>query len=457
MRLYSTLKTALGALRRNVMRTLLTTLGIVIGVAAVITMMEIGNGTTIAIQRTMASIGANTLVIVPGAVSISGVNQGSGSKTTLTPQDADAIGKECPTVSSVAPIVRARTQIVYGNRNWVPTYIYGTTPSFLQVREWTDLDKGESFTEHDVRNSSKVCIIGQTIVSELFGGQSPIGKEVRIRNVAFKVIGVLQRKGANVMGMDQDDILLAPWTTIKYRVVASSLGNANQSNTNTANSTELNTLSQIYPNIQQNLYPVPSGTEQADSPKPIRFANVDQILTAAQSGGQIPSAIEQITLLLRERHHLRATAVNDFNVRDMTEIAKAMSSTTELITKLLLCVAMISLVVGGVGIMNIMLVSVTERTREIGLRMAVGAEPGDILRQFLTEAVVLCLLGGTLGIVLGRGSSYIVSAVLHWPTAVSMGAIVAAVVVSASVGVIFGFYPAWKASRLDPIEALRYE
>ncbi len=457
MRFYITMKTALSALRRNVMRTLLTTLGIVIGVAAVISMMEIGNGTTIAIQRTMASIGANTLVIVPGAVSISGVNQGSGSKTTLTPRDADAISKDCPAVRSVAPIVRARTQIVYGNRNWVPTYIYGTTPSFLQVREWTDLDKGEAFTEHDVRNSSKVCIIGQTIVSELFDGQSPIGKEVRIRNVAFKVIGVLQRKGANVMGMDQDDILLAPWTTIKYRVVASALANANQSTTNTANSTEVNSLSQIYPNIQQNLYPVPSDTEQADSPQPIRFANVDQILTAAQSGGQIPSAIEQITMLLRERHHLRAADVNDFNVRDMTEIAKAMSSTTELITKLLLCVAMISLVVGGVGIMNIMLVSVTERTREIGLRMAVGAEPGDILRQFLTEAVVLCLLGGTLGIVLGRGSSYVVSAVLHWPTAVSVGAIVAAVVVSASVGVIFGFYPAWKASRLDPIEALRYE
>jgi ABC-type antimicrobial peptide transport system permease subunit len=259
------------------------------------------------------------------------------------------------------------------------------------------------------------------------------------------------------MGMDQDDILLAPWTTIKYRVVASSLGNANQSNTNTANSREVNTLNQIYPNIQQNLYYVPTNSEQADAPQPIRFANVDQILTAAQSGSQIPFAIEQITTLLRERHHLRATAGNDFNVRDMTEIAKAMSSTTELITKLLLCVAMISLVVGGVGIMNIMLVSVTERTREIGLRMAVGAEPGDILRQFLTEAVVLCLLGGTLGIVLGRGSSYIVSAVLHWPTAVSVGAIVAAVIVSASVGIIFGFYPAWKASRLDPIEALRYE
>ena len=457
MRLYSTMKTAFGALGRNVMRTLLTTLGIVIGVGAVIAMMEIGNGTTIAIQRTMASIGANTLVIVPGAISISGVNQGSGSKMTLTPQDADAITKECPSVRSVAPIVRARTQIVYGNRNWVPTYVYGTTPSFLDVREWTDLDKGDAFTEHDVRNSSKVCIIGQTIVSELFGGESPIGKEIRIRNVAFKVIGVLQKKGANVMGMDQDDILLAPWTTIKYRVVASSLANANQSSTNTANSSEVNTLNLIYPNIQQNLYYVPTDSEQADAPQPIRFANVDQILTAAQSGSQIPFAIEQIIMLLRERHHLRVTDVNDFNVRDMTEIAKAMSSTTELITKLLLCVAMISLVVGGVGIMNIMLVSVTERTREIGLRMAVGAEPSDILRQFLTEAVVLCLLGGTLGIVLGRGSSYIVSAVLHWPTAVSVGAIVAAVIVSASVGVIFGFYPAWKASRLDPIEALRYE
>ena len=457
MKSYGTLKTALGALRRNVMRTMLTTLGIVIGVAAVITMMEIGKGATIAIQRTMASMGANTLVILTGAASTGGINYGVGSMMTLTPQDADTIIKECPAVGSVAPIVRARTQLVYGNRNWVPTYIYGTTPSFLQVRDWTDMDQGEAFTEHDVRNSSKVCIIGQTIVRELFGGQSPIGKEVRIRNVVFKVIGVLRKKGANMMGMDQDDILLAPWTTIKYRVVASSLATANQSATNTSISTEVNTLSKIYPNIQQNLYPVPSATEQADSPKPIRFTNVDQILTAARSGSQIPSAIQQITMLLRERHHLRTTDPNDFNVRDMTEITKAMSSTTELITKLLLCVAMISLVVGGIGIMNIMLVSVTERTREIGLRMAVGAEPGDILRQFLTEAVVLCLLGGTMGIVLGRGSSYIVSSVLHWPTAASVGAIVAAVVVSASVGVIFGFYPAWKASRLDPIDALRYE
>ncbi|MGA2317283.1 MAG: ABC transporter permease [Thermodesulfobacteriota bacterium] len=457
MKSYGILKTASGALRRNVMRTMLTMLGIVIGVAAVITMMEIGKGATIAIQRTMASMGANTLVILPGAANTGGISYGVGSMMTLTPQDADAIIKECPAVGSVAPIVRARTQLVYGNRNWVPTYIYGTTPSFLQVRDWTDMDQGEAFTEHDVRNSSKVCIIGQTIVRELFGGQSPIGKEVRIRNVVFKVIGVLRKKGANMMGMDQDDILLAPWTTIKYRVVASSLAAANQSATNTSISTEVNTLSQIYPNLQQNLYPVPSNTEQADVPQPIRFTNVDNILTAARSTYQIPSAIQQITMLLRERHRLHTTDPNDFNVRDMTEITKALTSTTELITKLLLCVATISLVVGGIGIMNIMLVSVTERTHEIGLRMAVGAEPGDILRQFLTEAVVLCLLGGTVGILLGRGSSYIVSSVLHWPTAASVGAIVAAVVVSASVGVIFGFYPAWKASRLDPIEALRYE
>jgi ABC-type antimicrobial peptide transport system permease subunit len=450
-------KTSLNALRRNVMRTMLTTLGIVIGVAAVITMTEIGNGASIAIQRTMASMGANTLVVIPGAANTGGINFGFGSLMTLTPQDADAIIEECPNVRSVAPIVRARTQLVFGNRNYVPTYLYGTTPSFLDIRDWTDLEDGEAFSEHDVRNANKVCMIGRTIARQLFGEESPIGKEIRIRNVAFKVVGVLRAKGANMMGMDQDDILLAPWTTIKYRVVASSLSAANQSNTNTGNSNEVNTLSQIYPNLQQNLYSVASATEQADTPQPIRFTNVDQILTAARSASLIPSAMQQMTLLLRERHHLLLSDSDDFNIRDMTEITKAMSSTTALITKLLLCVAMISLVVGGIGIMNIMLVSVTERTREIGLRMAVGAAPADILRQFLTEAVVLCLIGGTMGIILGRSASYIVTSVLHWPTAASVGAIVVSVVVSASVGIIFGFYPAWKASRLDPIDALRYE
>jgi ABC-type antimicrobial peptide transport system permease subunit len=457
MKWFRTLTMAFHSLRHNVMRAALTTLGIIIGVAAVIAMMEIGNGSSAAIQHTIASMGANNLLIMPGSASSGGVSYGAGSVITLTPQDGDAILKECPTVDGVAPIVRARTQLVYSNRNWVPMYIYGTTPSFLEVRDWTDLAEGEAFTDRDVRNSSKVCLLGQTIVRELFEGQSPVGKEVRLQNVPFKVIGVLQKKGPNMMGMDQDDILLAPWTTIKYRVVGSSATTVNQSSTTSASSTQVNTLSQIYPNLQQNLYPVPSDTEQADVPQPVRFTNVDQILAAARSGSQIPAAIQQITQLLRERHHIRDGGPDDFSIRDMTEITKVLSSTTVLMTKLLLCVAMISLMVGGVGIMNIMLVSVTERTREIGLRMAVGAEPSDILRQFLTEAVVLCLLGGAMGIVVGRGSSYLVSVVLHWPTAASVGAIVAAVVVSASVGVIFGFYPAWKASRLDPIDALRYE
>jgi ABC-type antimicrobial peptide transport system permease subunit len=457
MKAYRTWKMAFHALRHNIMRAALTTLGIIIGVAAVIAMMEIGNGASLAIQRTMASMGANTLVILPGSSNIAGISTGAGTMVTLTPQDADSIIKDCPAVSWVAPIVRARAQVVYGNRNWVPTFVYGTTPSFLQIRDWTELDEGEAFTEHEVRNSSKVCLVGQTIVRELFGGRSPIGKYVRIRNVAFKVIGVLHKKGANLMGMDQDDILLAPWTTIKYRVVATSLSSANQSSSSTANTNETNTLSQTYPNLQQNLYPVPSVTEQCDTPQPIRFTNVDQILTAAQSSSRIQEAVHSIGTLLRERHRIRGADPDDFNIRDMTEITKAMSSTAEMMTKLLLSVAMISLLVGGIGIMNIMLVSVTERTREIGLRMAVGAEPGDILRQFLTEAVMLCLLGGTAGILVGRGSSYVISLILQWPTAVSPGAIVAAVIVSATVGIAFGFYPAWKASRLHPIEALRYE
>jgi len=414
-------------------------LGIIIGVAAAITMMEIGNGATRAIQRTLTSIAANTLVVIPGAQNVGGINYGIGSVTTLSPNDAEAIALKCPAVAHVAPIVRARTQIVYGNKNWVPTYIYGSTPSFLQVRDWTDLDEGEAFTEHDVRNASKVCMVGRTIVKQLFEGQSPIGKEIRIRNVAFKVLGVLSPKGANVMGQDQDDILLAPWTTIKYRVVATSVSSSNQSVTDTSNATEINSLSQIYPNITTSLYPTPSSNELADVPQPIRFANVDQILTNARSAADVPSAIQQITEVLRENHHLRPGVPDDFTIRDMTEITEAMSSTTELITKLLLYVAMISLVVGGVGIMNIMLVSVTERTHEIGLRMAVGAEPNDILRQFLTEAIVICMFGGIMGILVGRVASILVSRLLNWPTAASVVAIVAAVVVSGSVWRYFRF------------------
>jgi len=457
MRLLRTAKTALRAIRRNVLRAALTMLGIVIGVAAVIAMMEIGNGSSLAIQRTIASMGANNLLVFPGTAASGGVTFGAGSVMTLTPDDADAILREAPAVGSVAPVVRARTQVVYGNRNWVPMYIYGTTPAFLAVRDWTELAEGQAFTDRDVRSANTVCLLGRTVVRQLFGEESPIGKEIRVQNVMFKVVGVLQTKGANMMGMDQDDILLTPWTTIKFRVVGSSVGAVNQSNAATSATNSSTLPSQVYPTTSLSLYPAPSSTQQADTPQPVRFINVDQILAAARSAAQMPAALAQITQLLRERHRLRGDAPDDFQIRDMTEITRTLSSTTALMTKLLLCVAMISLVVGGVGIMNIMLVSVTERTREIGLRMAVGAEPGDILRQFLTEAVLLCLVGGSIGILAGRGSSYLVRTVLHWPTASSVGAIIAAVAVSATVGIVFGFYPAWKASRLDPIEALRYE
>jgi ABC-type antimicrobial peptide transport system permease subunit len=469
-KLYRTLKMAVNALRRNILRSALTTLGIVIGVSAVIAMMEIGQGSSTAVKQTIANMGANMLLVQPGTASSGGVTFGSGSVLTLTPTDADAILRECPSVISVAPVVRARTQVVYGNRNWVPLYIYGTTPSFLDVRDWQDLEEGEAFTDREVRNSSKVCLIGQTLVRELFQGESPVGKEIRVQSVTLKVIGVLSPKGANMMGLDQDDILLAPWTTIKYRVAGTSAGTANQSagasgsvtssgsSANTGPGTTVTTLNQLYPYLDNaQLYPQPSAYQLADTPQPIRFANVDQILTRAESTEAIPQAIREITGLLHERHHIRPGQADDFNIRDMTEMTKALASTSYLMAGLLLCVALISLVVGGVGIMNIMLVSVTERTREIGLRMAVGARAKDILRQFLVEAVVLCLLGGAMGIIFGRGGSFLVKIFLHWPTEPSLPAIIASVLVSAAVGVVFGYYPAWKASRLDPIEALRYE
>jgi macrolide transport system ATP-binding/permease protein len=459
VRLQKMFRTALNGLRRNILRAALTTLGIIIGVASVIAMMEIGRGSASAIQRTIASMGATNLLVLPGTASSGGVSFGAGSVMTLTPQDAEAIASESPAARAVAPIVRARTQVVYGNRNWVPINIYGTTPAFLNVREW-GLAEGAVFTDRDVRNASKVCLLGQRLVRELFEGKSPVGKEVRIKSVAFKVIGVLSAKGANMMGMDQDDIVVAPWTTIKFRVTGSTLANVNQSaatSSSTDTSQQVNTLSQIYPNQGTSLYPLQSTVQAADTPLPVRFTNVDQILVSARSTAQIPAAIQQITQLLRERHRVHQGDPDDFNIRDMTEMTKALTSTTTLMGKLLLAVALISLVVGGVGIMNIMLVSVTERTREIGLRLAVGARSRNILQQFLLESVLLCFCGGIAGIVVGRGVSYLIRVVLHWPTELSVSAIAAAFAVSVMVGIIFGYYPAWKASRLDPIVALRYE
>ena len=403
-------------------------------------------------------MGANNLIVLPGTASSGGVSFGAGSVMTLTPQDAEAIQSESPAVRGAVPVVRARTQVIYGSRNWVPSFIYGTTPAWLEVREW-GLSEGDMFTDRDVRNASKVCVLGQRLVRELFQGENPLGKEVRVKNVSFRVIGVLSAKGANMMGMDQDDVLLAPWTTIKFRVTGSSAETANQSaaGTGSGTSTTVNSLNQIYPTAQNQLYPIPSATQAANTPLPVRFINVDQILTAGRSAQEIPAAIKQITQILRERHRIGPGEPDDFNIRDMTEMTKALTSTSDMMTKLLLAVALISLLVGGVGIMNIMLVSVTERTREIGLRMAVGAWSRDILQQFLAESVILCFCGGAAGILAGRGISILVRVLLHWPTELSLSAIVAAFVVSVTVGIVFGFYPAWKASRLDPIIALRYE
>ncbi|KAF0188671.1 MAG: hypothetical protein FD168_1471 [Desulfobulbaceae bacterium] len=455
MRVLTTARTAFTALRRNPLRAMLTTLGIVIGVGAVIAMMEIGAGSKAALNKSIASMGANVLVIRPGTASSGGVSFGAGTTTSLTPLDCQAILRECPAIRNAAPMVRARAQVVYGNRNWVPNNIYGTTPAYLDVQDWSNLALGEPFNERDVLNANRVCILGQTLARELFDGESPIGKEIRIKNIAFRVTGVLSTKGSNMMGFDQDDVILAPWTTIKYRVSGTSLANVNQSTSSATDS--VNTLSNLYPSTQTSLYPKQSSVQQANNPMPVRFANIDHIMAAANSAAEISSAIDQITEVLRERHRLQAGEPDDFNIRDMAELTRTLSTTTLLMTNLLLAVAMISLVVGGVGIMNIMLVSVTERTREIGLRMAVGARGRDILRQFLVEAIVLCLTGGAMGIILGHGGSLLVRYLLKWPVETSPSAITLAVFVSAGVGIIFGFYPAWKASRLDPIEALRYE
>jgi ABC-type antimicrobial peptide transport system permease subunit len=463
-KIFRTVRTAFRALRRNVMRSALTTLGIIIGVSAVIAMTEIGQGSATAVKKTIASMGANNLLVMPGTASSGGVTFGSGSVVTMTPQDADAISHECTAINSVAIVVRARTQVTFGNKNWVPTYIYGTNPSFLDVREWNDLEEGEPFTDVDVRNQTRVCMIGQTLKRELFDNNSPLDREIRMQNVSFKVIGVLSARGANMMGMDQDDIVLAPWTSIKARVSSSQLANVNQSaatasgaNATVNAATTVNSLNATYPGTNDSVYPTIDPLRAIDYPQQSRFPSIDQILARATSPEEIPIAIRQITDLLHERHHIKPGQPDDFGVRDMTEMSNALSSTSANTLRTLVIVALISLVVGGVGIMNIMLVSVTERTKEIGLRMAVGARPADILRQFLVEAVVLCLMGGLMGILLGRGASLFFNYFFHWPTELSISAIVASVVVSAGVGIAFGYYPAWKASKLDPIEALRYE
>jgi macrolide transport system ATP-binding/permease protein len=453
-----TAETAIRSLRRNLLRSVLTTLGIIIGVAALIAIAEIGKGSASAIKQVLVTTGANTMLIQAGAASSNGVSLGSGTIKTLTPEDAEAIENECPAVDSLAPIVYARRQVIHGGKNWVPIYIYGTTPGLLRVREWERLKEGEPFTDADVHDVSMVCLLGQTVVHELFDDESPLGQEVYVNEVPLRVIGVLSRKGTNIIGVDQDDILLAPWTTIKYRVSASSSPNPNQSAASANNlGQQIDTLSRRFPRAQTGLYPAQSSAQMASRPKLERFSNVDSILVRAQSTEEIPVAMAQMTEVLRERHLIGPGQEDDFDVRDFTEVIRAVQGTIALVAGLLLSVALISLVVGGVGIMNIMLVSVTERYREIGLRMAVGAAPDDILRQFLVEAVVLSVLGGAIGIMAGQTGSVLVRVLAGWPTESSIAAIIGSVSVTVTIGIIFGYYPAWKASRLNPIEALRYE
>jgi ABC-type antimicrobial peptide transport system permease subunit len=438
------------------MRSLLTCLGITIGIAAVIAMVEIGKGTAYAVEQQIATLGASFLLVEAGAYSSAGVSLGSGTAVTLTPQDRDAIVKECSAVRWAAPGVDCKMQVIHGNKNWSPWKVLGTSPDYLAVRDWTDLQEGEAFTDHDVNSAACVCLMGQTPLRELFGDDSPIGKQVRVRGVPLTVVGVLRPKGANMMGQDQDDYVLAPWTTVKFRIVSSKLALDNLKAASSLD--QVNTLSRLYPGLQPaQLYPQRSALQTADTPILTRFVDLDDIYVSATSPEAIPTAIDQITRLLRERHRIRDGQPADFGIRNVVEMSKKVGATAKLMTDMLFWVALIALVAGGVGIMNMMLVSVTERTREIGLRMAVGARPRDIRRQFLAEAVLLCLFGGGAGILLGRGVSLSVTALLGWPTIPSLSAILGAVAVSVGVGIVFGCYPAWKASRLDPIEALRHE
>ncbi len=452
MKVSSTVNVALKALMRNPTRALLTTLGIVIGIAAVITMMEIGNGSSQSIKSSIEKMGANTILVIPGASRRGGVNQGSGSRMTLTPQDCEAILRECSSVGRAVPMVNAQGyQAVSGNVNYAPRQIVGSAPDFLVIRNW-EISEGRNFTLREVESRAPVCLVGSTIVREVFGGRSPIDSEVRLKDTAFKVIGVLKSKGANMMGADEDDVIIAPWTTVRLRLTGLTTGTATDTT-----STAATTPSDLYPAEGVAFYPEQAENVETDTLLVPKFIQVDMILLSAVSPDLVSDVEADVTALLRERHRLKPDQENDFHIRNSAEFMKMLSSTSTVMTNLLLGVALISLVVGGVGIMNIMLVSVTERTREIGLRMAVGARSRDILQQFLIESMVLCLVGGIVGILLGHGSALLVQKYLNWPIQSSPGAVLAAVLVSAAVGVIFGFYPAWKASQLDPIEALRYE
>ncbi|MBQ9574905.1 MAG: ABC transporter permease [Synergistaceae bacterium] len=403
------IKTALRSLMSNRTRSLLTMLGIIIGVGAVITMVAIGRGAADQVESALAGFGSNLLIVMPAPPNSTGARGAAGSGESLTLADSYALASDTFSIERTAPEVNSSAQIIYGNSNW-NTSVTGSTPDILQVRNWT-MANGSMFTEQDVRSGAKVCIIGQTVAKELFGYSDPVDTTIRIRSIPFRVVGITSKKGANSWGQDQDDFVLVPVTTAQRRLSRSG--------------------------------------SRADT---VRRINVQ-----AKDKNSIQSAENEIRVLLRQRHRLTEGVEDDFNIRNLTEIQENMASTANVMSMLLGAVASISLLVGGIGIMNIMLVSVSERTREIGIRMAVGARPSNVRVQFLTEAVVLSLLGGAVGISIGVGVSKAVTVFLGWATVISGQSIIIAAGFSAFIGILFGFWPAWKASNLDPIDALRTE
>ena len=456
MKFTTLLLTCLRGLVRNPMRAALTVLGIVIGIAAVVAIMEIGEGSKQQIADKFSNLGADVVNIFGASVSTGGVNSGMGGRASLFPSDADAIMEECrATVVSASPFVRASGQVIVGNTNWSPNSIKGGNEHYLDIEGW-EVERGSAFSKKQVDEAARVCLIGKTIADKLYPGQDPIGQDIRIKDVAFSVIGVLAAKGADGMGNDQDDCLILPWTSIRMRLMGAS-GTATISKGGAANNTNKASSTSTYSTSGVNFYPGCDLQPYSNSPHPLRTRTVDAILVKIKSKESATPAMDEMTPVLRRQHKLEPGVLDDFELRDRSQFIKMVTGTSETMSKLLIAVAMISLVVGGVGIMNIMMVSVTERTREIGLRMAVGARPRDIMQQFLLEAVLLCLAGGIIGIIAGRIASELVSTHNGWPVATSPAAMVLAVSVAAIIGIIFGWYPAFKASRLDPIDALHHE
>jgi putative ABC transport system permease protein len=405
MGLISILRVAILALARNKMRSVLTMLGIIIGVAAVICSVAVGTGASNQIQQQIANLGDNMIWVEAGGRSVNGVRTGTKGTKTLVLADAKAIQQQIPRITSISPHVDTPVQVIYGNQNWY-TQVRGVSPEYMAVRRM-GIERGSAFFQEDVDLATSVCLLGQTVVDNLFGSEDPVGKTIRVVNLPCQVIGILTAKGQSPSGQDQDDLLIMPFTTVQKKI------------------------------------------------KGIDW--LDDIMLSAATPAAIRPIERQITALLRERHHLRADEEDDFNLRHPAEIARAGAESQRIMTILLASIASVSLIVGGIGIMNIMLVSVTERTKEIGLRLAVGAGEMDVQMQFLGEATVLSAFGGAVGVGLGILASNVISSTLRWPTLVPWGALVIAVIFSAIVGIFFGYYPAHKAAHLDPIDALRYE